>query len=136
MQDGGGIPVKILYSSHVATVQLLCGYQTSPMWLPHSFHVAATQFMCGSCTATIQLTVADPGFPRGGGANPKGGGTNLLFGQFSPPNCMKMKKFWARGGAARSSRPPSDLPLAHVWFPHSSCVAHGQLLCGSHTAPM
>ena len=25
-------------------------------------------------------TVADPGFPRGGGANPKGEGTNLLFG--------------------------------------------------------
>ena len=41
--------------------------------------------------------VADPGFPRRGGANPKGG-ANLLFGQFFPENCMKMKKFWARGG--------------------------------------
>ena len=28
--------------------------------------------------------VADPGFPRGGEANPEGGGANLLFGQFSP----------------------------------------------------
>ena len=30
------------------------------------------------------LSVADPGFPRGGSANPKGGGANLLFGQFFP----------------------------------------------------
>ena len=30
------------------------------------------------------LPVADPGFPRGGGANPKGGDANLLFGQFFP----------------------------------------------------
>ena len=31
-------------------------------------------------------SVADPGFPRRGGANPKGGGggANLLFGQFVP----------------------------------------------------
>ena len=28
-----------------------------------------------------RIPVADPGFPRGGGANPKGG-ANLLFGQF------------------------------------------------------
>ena len=32
----------------------------------------------------IKFAVADPGFPRGGGANPKGGGANLLFGQFFP----------------------------------------------------
>ena len=31
------------------------------------------EFQCNS--------VADPGFPRGGGTNPKGGGANLLFGQ-------------------------------------------------------
>ena len=30
------------------------------------------------------IPVADPGFPRGGGTNPKGGGANLLFGQYFP----------------------------------------------------
>ena len=34
---------------------------------------------------------ADPGFPRGGVANPKGGDASLLFGQIFPDNCMKMK---------------------------------------------
>ena len=29
--------------------------------------------------AVSQNAVADPGFPRGGCANPKGGGANLLF---------------------------------------------------------
>ena len=39
-----------------------------------------------------------PGFPRGGGANPQGGGANLLFGQTFPENCMKMKEFGSTGG--------------------------------------
>ena len=36
--------------------------------------------------------VADPEFPRGGGAN-------LLFGQKFPKNCIKMKEFGPGGGA-------------------------------------
>ena len=45
-------------------------------------------------------SVADPGFPRGGGANPKGGGKcQPIIWQSLPENCMKMKKFWTRGGA-------------------------------------
>ena len=41
----------------------------------------------------LQLeSVADPGFPRGGGAN-------LLFDQKFPKNCMKMKEFGPGGGA-------------------------------------
>ena len=49
--------------------------------------------------------VANPGFPRGGGANPKGGHQPIIWPIF-PENCMKMKKFWARGG-----RHPLDPPL-------------------------
>ena len=37
------------------------------------------------------LAVADPGFPRRGGANPPGGGANLLFCPILTENCMKMK---------------------------------------------
>ena len=49
-------------------------------------------------------SVADLGFPRGGGANPKGG-RQLIIWPIFPKNCMKMKKFWARGGA-RAPRAP------------------------------
>ena len=43
-------------------------------------------------------SVADPEFPRGGGANPQGGGAYLLFAPKIPKNCMKMKEF-GPGGA-------------------------------------
>ena len=39
------------------------------------------------------FTVAGPGFPQGGGANSKDGCEKLLFGQFFPKNCMKLKEF-------------------------------------------
>ena len=51
----------------------------------------------------VTEAVADPGFPRGGGANPRGGRQPIIWPIF-PKNCMKMKKFWARGG-------PLDPPL-------------------------
>ena len=35
-------------------------------------------------------TVADPGFPRGGGANSKGGCEKLLFGRFSPKTAWNL----------------------------------------------
>ena len=41
-------------------------------------------FLFGFILDEINISVADPGFPRGGGANRKGGGANLLFGQFFP----------------------------------------------------
>ena len=52
------------------------------------------------------ITVADPGLPRGGGANPKGGRQPIIWSIF-PENCMKMKKFWARGGRASLAPPGS-----------------------------
>ena len=53
--------------------------------------------------------MTDPGFPRGGGANPLSGGANLLFGQKFPKNCMKMKEFGPGGHA--SLAPPLDPPM-------------------------
>ena len=58
----------------------------------------------------LHIAVADPGFPRGGGANPKGGGGQPIIWPIFAENCMKMKKFWARGGGA-SLAPPLDPPL-------------------------
>ena len=57
--------------------------------------------------------MADPGFPRGGGANPKGGGANLLFGKNFPENCMKIEEFGpgAAGGGACPWRTPLDPPM-------------------------
>ena len=56
--------------------------------------------------------VADPGFPRGGGANSQSGGANLLFGQHFPENCMKMKEFGPTGGA-RVPGAPLDTPMTN-----------------------
>ena len=53
--------------------------------------------------------MADPGFPRGGGANPQGEGANLLFGQKIPKNYMKMKEF-GPGGRVPGA-PPLDPPM-------------------------
>ena len=47
----------------------------------------------------FSYSVADPGFPRGGGANPQGGGANLLCSQKCPKTWMEMKEFRPREGA-------------------------------------
>ena len=46
------------------------------------------------------LTVADLGFPRGGGANSPGGRQHTILPKF-PKNCMKLKEFGPRGGGPR-----------------------------------
>ena len=66
-------------------------------------------FIFTQCEWTFQkyltdITVADPGFPRGGGANSKGGRQHTILPNF-PKNCMKLKEF-GPGGGARPSRPP------------------------------
>ena len=43
------------------------------------------------------MTVADPGFPQGGGANSPGGRQHTILPNF-PKNCMKLKEFGPRGG--------------------------------------
>ena len=64
------------------------------------------------CLSTNQWRIQD--FPEEGGANPKGrGGRQPIIWPIFPKNCMKMKKFWARGGGA-SLAPPLDPPL-RMW---------------------
>ena len=47
-------------------------------------------------------SVADPGFPRGGGANSPGGGANIRFRQISPKTAWNWKNFDPRGGGGVS----------------------------------
>ena len=55
--------------------------------------------------------MADPGFPRGGGANSRGGRQHTVLPNF-PKNCMKLKEFGLRGaGGGASLAPPLDPPL-------------------------
>ena len=55
--------------------------------------------------------MADPGFPRLGGANPEGG-ANLLLDIMLAKNCMKMKKI---GAGVRIPRAPClDPPMYFI----------------------
>ena len=56
--------------------------------------------------------VADPGFPRGGGANSPGGRQHTILPYF-PKNCMKLKEFGS-GGGARPKFYYVDPPLISV----------------------
>ena len=47
----------------------------------------------------------DPGFPAGGGTNPRGVGCQYAILPNFPKNCMKMRKFWAVGGRAPRAPP-------------------------------
>ena len=51
------------------------------------------------CKSSLILPVADPGFPRGGGANSPGGRQNTILPKI-PKNCMKLKEFGLPGGGA------------------------------------
>ena len=65
-----------------------------------------------TCTFIVPLViypVANPWFPRGGGANPKGG-ANLLFGQFSMKTAWKCRNFGPGGG-----RLPSPSRIRHCY---------------------
>ena len=56
--------------------------------------------------------MADPRFPRGGGANSPGGGRqHTIFPNF-PKNCMRLKEFGPGGDA--SLAPSLDPPLVSV----------------------
>ena len=64
-------------------------------------------------------------FPEEGALTPKGGRQPIIWPIFSE-NCMKMKKFWA-GGGARPSRPPLDPPLVST-FSLKGRYCHGAMI--------
>ena len=54
--------------------------------------------------------MTDPGLPRGGGANPRGGARQHMILPNFLKKCMKLKEFEPRGGA-RDMQPPLDPPM-------------------------
>ena len=60
----------------------------------------------------ITWPVADPGFPRGGGANFLGGRQHMILPNF-PKNCMKLKEFGPPGGTSVPCD-PLDPPLLAI----------------------
>ena len=52
----------------------------------------------------ITLSGEDPGFPGGGGTDPRGGRQHMILSNFLK-NCMKSRKFWAVGGRAPGAPP-------------------------------
>ena len=61
--------------------------------------VIRVNFFFGNDYKHLEMPVADPGFPRGGGANlPEGGGHHhTIFARFVQKNWMKLKEFGPRG---------------------------------------
>ena len=60
---------------------------------------------------------ADPGFPRGGGANPPGKPQHTILPNFTK-NCMKLKEFGLpEGGGHASLVPPWDPPMINTCAP-------------------
>ena len=56
----------------------------------------------------ISIAGADPGFPVGGGANPRGGGRQHMILPNFVKNYMKLRKFWAVGGWGVPGAPPKS----------------------------
>ena len=53
-----------------------------------------------------KLSVADPGFPRCGSANSRGGGRQYTILPNFSKNCMKLKEFGPRGRIPRAAVDP------------------------------
>ena len=54
---------------------------------------------------SVKVAVADPGFPRGGGANSPGGAPTYEFVDFSQ-KLHEIERIWTPRGGARPLRPP------------------------------
>ena len=59
--------------------------------------------------------MADPGFPRGGGANPKEGAPTYYLANFSK-KLHENEEIWGQRGGRVPRAPPLDPPLRGVAF--------------------
>ena len=80
-----------------------------PSWAPAPAPAPApaTSTLCVGTLDLYSFSVADPGFPRGGGAKSPGGAPTYDFAIFSQ-ELHEIERIWARGG--RVPRAPLDPP--------------------------
>ena len=76
----------------------------------HEFKLFSTYFNNTFCHNTNYSEVADPRFPRGGGANLPMGGQHTILPNF-PKNWMKLKEFGTPGGMSKILIQYVDPPL-------------------------
>ena len=68
-------------------------------------------------------SVADPGFPRGGGAKPRGGAPTYYLANFSQKLHENEEISGQRGEGARDARPPLDPPLPmNIKIDNINCI--------------
>ena len=79
-------------------------------------HLSYELFKNNSTKILEHTSVADPGFPVGGGRGPRTGAMDprggLRFKSFACQN----ERIWTRRGGARRARPPLDPPMYMYWF--------------------
>ena len=105
------------------------------LWFnPHlgQFYILLFSVNAGRILAWIwQKTVADLGFPRGGGANPQSGGRQPIIWSIISRKLHENERIWTQRGA-RPWRPPLDPPMENnkLYKNSISCTVNcGQLQC-------
>ena len=89
------------------------GGDTKPRWKSHTLNLALSLLLYSrfiESGAWEQKSVADPGFPRGGGANSQGGAPTYDFVNFRR-KLHENEEILAAGGARVPCAPPLDPPL-------------------------
>ena len=79
----------------------------------------------------MYLTVADPGFPRRGGANSKAGCEKLLISQFFPKKLYEKERIRTPGGGGAAHVPGAPVRSANALYDKSKLVNFflGQVKC-------
>ena len=98
-----------------------CNYSTEEMRKSGGIKVSIGTIK--SSVLQTNQSVADPGFPRRGGANPKGGAPTYYLANFSRKLHENEEILGQRGGT-RPSHPPLDLPLPmwQYWYYCQPCI--------------
>ena len=100
-----------------STVELPAGLQVVALSYNDAMALNVMK-QCEKASDRLQKSVADPGFPRGGGApTPQGGGATYDFTKF-PQKLHEIERIWMPGGGGGGGRGEGARPS------HSPKSAH------------
>ena len=112
---GGGSQKKINWHNEVHTYwhQFWCQIWRSPKLFKNTFYLHFEAFWSPSYVTSklTSLSVADPGFPRGGGAKPRRGRVPTYYLANFSQKLHENEEILGQRGDAHPSRPPLDPPL-------------------------